>query len=120
MTDFDWSDYLPLAERLAADNDEAARRSAISRAYYAAYHAAARYVRARQLLVDNHTHQTVWRVLAGDADPARQHAGVSGQRLHYLRTEADYRQPFPGDIAAKTAGALADARQLIADIARLT
>ncbi len=48
---FVWTDYLVLAERLAArDADEAALRTAISRAYYAAYHRASTYVRANILV----------------------------------------------------------------------
>jgi len=35
-----WNDYLTLAERLKDEEDDASRRSAISRAYYAAYNVA--------------------------------------------------------------------------------
>lgn len=51
LTVFDWSADLDLAERLAHDgDDEAAQRAAISRAYYAAHHAAARFVRDHNLV----------------------------------------------------------------------
>ena len=60
MTPFDWTGFLTLAERLATDTgDEAAQRTAISRAYYAAYHAAASFVRAQGILTIGHTRLTV-------------------------------------------------------------
>jgi hypothetical protein len=37
---FDWSAYRTVAETLKDDADEASQRSAISRAYYCAYHQA--------------------------------------------------------------------------------
>lgn len=39
---FDWAGYLSLADYLASRPDEAARRSAISRAYYYVYNIALR------------------------------------------------------------------------------
>jgi hypothetical protein len=41
---FDWSDYLTLAKQLATNADEASKRAAISRAYYAAFGLARNYV----------------------------------------------------------------------------
>jgi uncharacterized protein (UPF0332 family) len=42
---FEWIDFLELAEDLAArQHDEAAARTAISRAYYAAFHAGRGYL----------------------------------------------------------------------------
>jgi hypothetical protein len=37
---FDWNDFLTLAEELAARDDQASKRTAISRAYYSVFHAA--------------------------------------------------------------------------------
>ncbi len=41
---FDWNNYLTLAEELAARTDDAAKRTAISRAYYCVFNLA--FVRA--------------------------------------------------------------------------
>ena len=92
---FEWADFLGLAERLAeAGGDEAAHRTAISRAYYAAYHAAAIYVRAEGILPDAHTHRRVWAALAADAVAERAEVGRRGDLLRQARAAADYRATF--------------------------
>ena len=121
MTPFDWVDFLTLAERLATDpGDEAAQRTAISRAYYAAYHAAAACVRAKGILMVGHTHRSVWRALKADPDPNRADAGRKGDRLRWFRTAADYRNPFPGDLGRLATTAVAEARVVIDDLDRLS
>lgn len=40
---YDWSEYLALAKELSQKGSDAAARSAISRAYYAAYNTARRH-----------------------------------------------------------------------------
>ena len=42
-----WGEYIGIAEQLAAANTEAHHRSAVSRSYYAAYHAAKHFVADR-------------------------------------------------------------------------
>lgn len=114
MTTFVWGDYLTVARRLAAPpTDEADLRTAISRAYYAAYHAAAAFVRAEGILESGHTHVTVWDALAGDAGVDQAEAGRRGHRLKLLRQAADYRNPFPGDIDKQVRFALGEARSLV-------
>ena len=111
---FDWDDYLGLAERLAQDSgDEPALRSAISRAYYSAYHAAARFVRERGLLVGSHSHLAVWRAVAEQAGGAGSRLGVLGHRLKESRIEADYRTPFRGDPHKRARAAIIDARIIV-------
>jgi uncharacterized protein (UPF0332 family) len=111
---------LPLADRLAGFTEEAAHRSAISRAYYAAYHAAEAFVRAKGILTSGHTHQKVWDALVNDPDHARANVGVRGKQLNWIRVMADYRAPFPGDIGKELRAAIAEARGLVADLARLS
>ncbi len=121
MTPFAWTDFLALAERLARDSDnEAAQRTAISRAYYAAYHAAAIFVRAKGILTIGHTHSTVWRALIADPDPDRALVGRRGDDLKRLRTNADYRNPFPGDVGSLGQHAIANARVVIDELDRLS
>ena len=121
MTPFDWGDFLDLADRLAADvDDEAAQRTVINRAYYAAYHTAAVVVRTKGMLTVGHTHRTVWAALFGDPDPDRNEAGRRGDDLRRLRTIADYRRPFPGDLAMTATDTIAEAREIIAMLDRLS
>lgn len=117
---FEWRDYLALADDLVERPDEAAQRSAISRAYYAAYHAAAAFVRNAGLLTRGHTHHRVWNVLANDPDPARAEVGWLGDLLRLARISADYHTPFPGDVLGQARAVVRDARLLVEAIERLS
>src|SRR6185437_2599670 len=85
-------DFLTLAQQLALETTEAAWRSALSRAYYAAFHV------ARQLLENlgfavpraDRAHGHVWLRLSNCSDPPIQKVGAD---LNYLRRDrnwADY------------------------------
>lgn len=66
--------FLDLAERLSKENDEAAQRTSVSRAYYAAFHGAQTHCRAKKLLTGlRTTHRDVWE----NFDPSRPVQSVS-------------------------------------------
>lgn len=126
MSPFEWGDFLSLAHRLTSrpsgQATEADLRSAIGRAYYAAYHAASDYVRVRSLVpaTERLTHNAVWGTLARDNARERSEAGQRGDALRRIRIVADYRNPFPDtDIAARTTAAIIEAESLIEVITRL-
>ena len=85
-------DFLPVAFALAADPAEAAWRSAISRAYYAAFHV------ARELLTDlgftvaggSGAHDYLWLRLQNSGDLQVKHAGSDLNALRGQRNKADY------------------------------
>ena len=89
---FEWTEYLALARRLAKENNEAAQRSAISRAYYSVYHSALSFLEQTEnfsVSFENPAHKQVWdrfRRLG------RTHAavGLNGDRLRVNRAQADY------------------------------
>ena len=64
---FAWSEYLTLAQHLAQQEDEASQRTAISRAYYAAFHVARRHVAHAhpEVMLPRHgaVHDVVWTTL---------------------------------------------------------
>jgi len=62
---FDWSEYLTLANQLAANNDEASHRSAMSRAYYCVYHKATERAVASGCH-DPKTHVGVWNLYSNN------------------------------------------------------
>ena len=113
---FDWRDYLTLAERLAREaGDEAAQRTAISRAYYAALGRAAALLRSEGVAVSPlRTHATVWRAFKHSSDARRSAVGMDLDWLRLQRNLADYADVFEGDLS-DVAG---DAVELAASILR--
>jgi uncharacterized protein (UPF0332 family) len=97
---FQWEDYLILAEDLGGDeNDEAALRCAVSRAYYAAFHVAKDFLNGLDdpaLKVSENKqsiHYEVWKAFLGRG---RHWESVynNGDRLRKRRVDADY-EPEP-------------------------
>lgn len=90
--EFDWGAYLELAGELADRKDEAAHRSAISRAYYGALG------KARELLEGegesfastNNIHSVVWQAFTNSNDDRRYYIGIDGRWLRLNRNAADY------------------------------
>ncbi len=85
---FDWKNFLVLAEELAARNEESAKRSAISRAYYYVFNVA--YARAAAngcIFVNEGKHKQCWTKYISSPEPACKQLGV---RLRVRRTDADY------------------------------
>jgi hypothetical protein len=95
---------MPLARRLASASTEPEWRSAVSRAYYAAFHV------ARQLLEDlgfrvpyaDRAHAYLWLRLHNCGDPQVRLAGGELNGLRGSRNLADYdlRHPFRARIAS--------------------
>ncbi len=97
---FEWEDYLILAEDLSNDeNDEAALRCAVSRAYYAAFHIAKNFLNGIDdpaLKVSENKpsiHHEVWNAFLGRGRHW-QAMFNTGNRLKKRRTNADY-EPGP-------------------------
>ena len=109
---FDWTSYLVLARELAKQPDEASRRTAVSRAYYAIFNKA-RLVLAGEGTVISSTgraHDDVWRALEA-AGRGRRRLGAEGKRLREMRRKADYDGAVPA-LEKVTADALATAESL--------
>lgn len=91
MTPFAWTDYLTLAWTMAMAPDDASRRSAISRAYYACYGVAADYALSRGFPHSVVTHDRVWRWYRQMDDPVGWDINTLGHRIKDRRVAADYR-----------------------------
>jgi len=92
MPPFDWLEYLELAKQLSSDKDkEAAMRSAISRAYYAAFNQVKAHCIAHNIYIPRSTesHQVVW----DNFKEGRTLRGVytNGDLLKQKRVHADYK-----------------------------
>lgn len=117
-----WGDFLVLAARLAAAATEADWRTAISRAYYAAFHV------ARPLLADlnfavpraDRAHQYLVFRLSNCGEAAVEQAGRDLDTLRRLRNRADYDDaPAVTQPQAAAAVRLADDIIQVLDAARL-
>jgi hypothetical protein len=115
-----WLAYLALAEGLAASRFEASERSAASRAYYAAFNVARRWLEAHATPIDDRSaHRQVWQAFraADRATPATREAwvlvGSLGNSLRVLRNQADY-DDVVLDLDGRVAGALRDAKRILA------
>jgi len=67
---FDWADYLKLAEELATRTEEHCLRTAISRAYYYAYHLGRERVMNNDfpMVRGGDTHKQVWEKFSNSPD----------------------------------------------------
>jgi uncharacterized protein (UPF0332 family) len=87
-----WRDFLPLATRLAAETTEADWRTAVSRAYYGAFHVARRLFADLKFSVPraDRAHQYLVFRLCNSGEAAVEQAGRDLDTLRRLRNRADY------------------------------
>jgi uncharacterized protein (UPF0332 family) len=123
---FDWTAYLDLARELAGQTpgpplEEARLRSAISRAYYAAFKKAFNYLCDRDPGVRfqrNDVHRYVCEKFLYNPDVSWQDVGSNLDRLRWLRNRADYDDQMT-DLAGDTQRALSYAAEIITALDKL-
>lgn len=106
---FIWSEYLDIAKELQATAiagsplEEAKLRAAISRAYYALFCEARRYIRLNYpgttIPKDGTAHSAVRQMFELSPDPNWRFIGITLNRLRLNRTKADYDDVINGLIA---------------------
>lgn len=117
---FDWNDFLLLAEELAARNDVASKRTAISRAYYFVLNLALARAKVRGgQLPPEQTHKWCWQVYQATPDSACTQLAVTGQRMKAKRIRADYESADFANLDQEVQRVLLDARKFKQDIAAL-
>ncbi len=115
---FEWSGFLDLAEDLAATpNDEAAARTAISRAYYATFHAGRAYLSRTDVPIDR-SRNAHFQVQMEFQNRSAEIGQVIAM-LHFWRKQADYDTPSIPDVAELARSAVSFARDTIAAILTL-
>jgi uncharacterized protein (UPF0332 family) len=104
-------DFLPLARSLSNQGTEPARRSAVSRAYYAAFHVARDWLESLGFVVPSADtcHKYLCLRLQNCGDPAVLRAGAKLDALRSVRNRADYDMAFP--IPAGTAARFVQSAQ---------
>ena len=115
---FDWQEFLELAQNLAGrSGEEAALRTAISRAYYATFHSGRTQLAKAGLEIDRsgRAHQQVRDELGRQSGPLQQEL----VRLHRWRKQADYDDVCSFDVEVTAHDAVALARMTIERIRSL-
>jgi uncharacterized protein (UPF0332 family) len=93
---FDWSTYIDLARNLNAlpEHEQAAQRSAVSRAYYAVFHEASGTLKTNCINTypkdQRKSHDKVWNVYKGSSKRDCRRIGNKAARLMEDRHDADY------------------------------
>lgn len=114
-------DFLPLAARLAGGTTEADWRTAVSRAYYAAFHVARRFFADMNFTVPraDRAHQYLVFRLSNSGESVTEQAGRDLETLRRLRNRADYDETPPLPQAQATAAVqLAETILQVLDAAR--
>jgi uncharacterized protein (UPF0332 family) len=98
----DETGFLELADELSTGSRQADWRTAISRAYYAAFHKARSLLRQSGFRVPNaeQAHAYLWLRLSNSGHPDVSNAGARLNRLRSMRNWADYDFDQPLDAAA--------------------
>jgi hypothetical protein len=116
---FDWQSFLEIADELAARDDEAAWRTAISRAYYTALGVATEALPAAERATVNprNAHERIWQLYTFSTTAGCRSLGNLGYRLRGRRRIADYNAGH--SVQERDAQqAVHDAHQLLASIDR--
>jgi hypothetical protein len=120
-----WPAYILLADVLAGHDSEAAKRSAVSRAYYGAFNPARRWLEANVGPIDRRaTHRQVWdafrkpHLASEESRNLWERVGELGDYLRTLRNQADYDDEMP-DLARHAAEAVAGAERILTLLAEL-
>jgi uncharacterized protein (UPF0332 family) len=122
---FDWSDYFRLAKELAGQSTmpaghEARLRSAISRAYYAAFCLAKNHLRDKEghPIPREDVHKWVRDQFKNSLEPNRNQVGHDLNRLRLGRNKADYDDSVPM-LPLTTTKALKRAQRILNTLASL-
>ena len=120
--EFDWTRFLELARDLVKPGaGEAHLRSGISRAYYAAFNVARKFLMVRGELRSERrnrpgTHQIVWLKFKEGPSKQRRTIGNRGSGLHLTRCRADYDAVFRGHLRNKAIFALQEADEIVKSV----
>jgi hypothetical protein len=124
---FDWAEYLSVAEGYhgspvsgPAAGAAAFGRSAVSRAYYAAFGVARQYLREVQRVSfapAAAVHTLVWRLLAASDDEELRRIGFALDLLRRARNQCDYDDEVTG-LERLALTSLRDARDIIRTLRR--
>ncbi len=111
---FDWREFFTVAEELAERDEERDKRTAVGRAYYAAFGTARSHLESSGVTFakGSGVHGAVWGHLSKSSDPVERQLGATGNRLRVTRNRADYDADVDR-LEDVTLDALEDARAIL-------
>ncbi|MCL4841263.1 MAG: hypothetical protein KJZ79_05460 [Bryobacteraceae bacterium] len=113
--EFDWREYLRLAERLRQSGEEAALRTALSRTYYWVYHLSRLYAEensySERTAPGRGSHEKLWKWCEAQSDLRLKKLGFNGNRMRKLRNNADYNSMPIGGLGDEVSRQLQRARE---------
>ncbi len=123
---FRWFQFLIIAEIFlvqasTSPNSEALLRSAISRAYYAAFNLAQQFIADKDGVIfapDSDVHSKIGQYFIMSSNLKRRRLGYRLRNLRKLRNRADYANNFP-NLLLDAGSAVADARAIIAALSKM-
>ena len=122
--DFDWQEFLNLADQLIGIGTIAAYRCAISRAYYSFFNPA--LARAEKnncfkalAIIEKGMHARCWEAYLKGPDPNCRQIGIDGSRLRERRVRADYKSGEYRRLDEDAKDAVEDAKSLHKRLAAL-
>ncbi len=125
---FKWDDYLTLADELSQRSEEHCLRTAVSRAYYAAYGMAVAWYKTNVGPVPRPTvkgrklgiHEALWYAFQDPkhADKSYADVGAKGDALRRQRTKPDYDWSYPG-IQGDLPAILSKTRSILLNLKRM-
>lgn len=94
-TEFDWGEFLTLADSLVEEGGESEFRAAISRSYYAVFHKCRRFMRnhydyQKPRRDEGSAHKHLWTALKNEKDRALTNIASRCIKLRDSRNWADY------------------------------
>ena len=116
---FDWTGYLGVAKELSFEGaTEAQLRSAVSRAYYAAFNSARLVYEFKHGKVPNRTvHSDLWNgFLLNGKNRDTKRIGTNGSRLRDLRRKTDYDSIVSLDLKIEAPRAVLMAENLLSSL----
>lgn len=119
MSDFDWTEFLSLADELSQGEDDCRCRTAISRCYYAVFH------HAKEYMTQNHgyrgpgkeqsSHDHLWNHMKG-TDAQLHKLSESARVLKSRRVRSDYHGSYQGALAIDARLSVKKAQYIIAKL----
>ncbi len=118
---FEWSKYLDLANELVQREDEAAKRTAVSRAYYSVFCMARNWLEVKSIPIGHgmNDHHIVWSTFEKLQGKRAKKIGLEGQRLRRARNMMDYDNSVP-QLSSTIKSSMQRANAIFADLKQMT